>query len=59
MTHLDIQGHAEKMCNSRPEDVGSIFILDIFFNHDGMCRRDVFSMVIKRPNVCWAAAAVS
>ncbi len=36
MTHLDVKGRAEKTCNWRPEnvkDVGSIFILDIFFNH--------------------------
>ncbi len=60
MTHLDVQGRAEKACNSRPEDVkdvGSIFILDIFFNREGTCRRDVFSTVIKRPNVCWGAIA--
>ncbi len=25
---------AEKTCNSRPEDICSIFILDVFFSHD-------------------------
>ncbi|KAL0152084.1 hypothetical protein M9458_052605, partial [Cirrhinus mrigala] len=49
MTHLDVQGRPEKTCSSRPDnvkDVGSTFILELFFNHDGTCRRDVFSTVL-------------
>ncbi len=50
MTHLDIQGRAEKTWNSRPDnvkDVRSTFIFEPFWNY-------IFSTVIKRPNVCWA-----
>ncbi len=36
MTHLDVQGCTEKICNVWPEDVKDVdSILDICFNHDG------------------------
>ncbi len=52
MTHLDVQGCTEKICNVK--DVDSILVLDICFNHDGMCWWDIFSMFIKHSNFCWA-----
>ncbi len=55
MTHLDVQGCTEKICNVWPEDVKDVdSILDICFNHDGMCWWDIFSMFIKHSNFCWA-----
>lgn len=38
MTYLDARGRPEKTCISRPEDVkdvGSTFISELFFNHNG------------------------
>ncbi len=55
MTHLDVQGCTEKICNVWPEDVKDVdSILDICFDHDGMCWWDIFSMFIKHSHFCWA-----